>query len=149
MMVTKVLAKDKGKTARDRPVMAEPFKNNDHPPRPSNCLFGMGFSAMVHRCKRPFYWLVQEIRQKNLYLIAKAEIKDKGFNPEGLSFCVYWSRHADLNRRPADYESAALPLSYAGSDDELFFITLRCKWSRSKKCGMICIILYSATNCVF
>ena len=26
-----------------------------------------------------------------------------------------WSRRADLNRRPADYESAALPLSYTGS----------------------------------
>ncbi len=25
-----------------------------------------------------------------------------------------WSRRADLNRRPADYESAALPLSYVG-----------------------------------
>lgn len=25
-----------------------------------------------------------------------------------------WSRRSGLNRRPADYESAALPLSYAG-----------------------------------
>jgi hypothetical protein len=25
-----------------------------------------------------------------------------------------WSRRSDLNRRPADYESAALPLSYVG-----------------------------------
>ena len=25
-----------------------------------------------------------------------------------------WSRRSDLNRGPADYESAALPLSYAG-----------------------------------
>ena len=26
----------------------------------------------------------------------------------------HWSRRSDLNRGPADYESAALPLSYAG-----------------------------------
>ena len=28
--------------------------------------------------------------------------------------CFLWSRWADLNRRPADYESAALPLSHIG-----------------------------------
>jgi hypothetical protein len=28
--------------------------------------------------------------------------------------CNIWSRRSDLNRGPADYESAALPLSYAG-----------------------------------
>jgi hypothetical protein len=28
--------------------------------------------------------------------------------------CFSWSRRSGLNRRPADYESAALPLSYAG-----------------------------------
>ncbi len=27
----------------------------------------------------------------------------------------FWSRGSDLNRRPADYESADLPLSYSGS----------------------------------
>jgi hypothetical protein len=27
-----------------------------------------------------------------------------------------WSRRRDLNPRPADYESAALPLSYTGAD---------------------------------
>jgi hypothetical protein len=27
---------------------------------------------------------------------------------------ILWSRRWDLNPRPADYESAALPLSYAG-----------------------------------
>ena len=27
----------------------------------------------------------------------------------------YWSRRGELNSRPADYESAALPLSYVGS----------------------------------
>jgi hypothetical protein len=26
----------------------------------------------------------------------------------------YWSQRAELNRRPTDYESVALPLSYAG-----------------------------------
>jgi hypothetical protein len=28
-----------------------------------------------------------------------------------------WSRCSDLNRGPADYESAALPLSYTGAGD--------------------------------
>ena len=27
---------------------------------------------------------------------------------------IYWSQRAELNRRPTDYESVALPLSYAG-----------------------------------
>ncbi len=27
---------------------------------------------------------------------------------------IFWSRRAGLNRQPADYESAALPLSYVG-----------------------------------
>jgi hypothetical protein len=27
-----------------------------------------------------------------------------------------WSRRRDLNPRPADYESAALPLSYTGAE---------------------------------
>jgi hypothetical protein len=31
-----------------------------------------------------------------------------------LSPCLYWSQRAELNRRPTDYESVALPLSYAG-----------------------------------
>lgn len=30
------------------------------------------------------------------------------------SACAVWSRRRDLNPGPADYESAALPLSYAG-----------------------------------
>src|SRR6266850_7051098 len=34
-------------------------------------------------------------------------------NPSGVS-AEYWSRRRDLNPRPADYESAALPLSYTG-----------------------------------
>jgi hypothetical protein len=29
-----------------------------------------------------------------------------------------WSRHSDLNRGPAVYETAALPLSYVGADQE-------------------------------
>jgi hypothetical protein len=29
-----------------------------------------------------------------------------------------WSREWELNPRPADYESAALPLSYLGSDNK-------------------------------
>jgi hypothetical protein len=28
----------------------------------------------------------------------------------------FWSREWELNPRPADYESAALPLSYLGPD---------------------------------
>ena len=27
---------------------------------------------------------------------------------------IIWSQRAELNRRPTDYESVALPLSYAG-----------------------------------
>jgi hypothetical protein len=30
-----------------------------------------------------------------------------------------WSRRGDLNPRPSDYESLALPLSYAGIDIDL------------------------------
>lgn len=31
-------------------------------------------------------------------------------------FCILnWSRWSDLNRRPLDYESSALPLSYTGT----------------------------------
>ena len=30
--------------------------------------------------------------------------------------CFIWSQRAELNRRPTDYESVALPLSYAGLD---------------------------------
>ena len=33
-------------------------------------------------------------------------------NPQGIE--NEWSRRVGLNHRPADYESAALPLSYAG-----------------------------------
>ncbi len=33
---------------------------------------------------------------------------------EGRTAFEIWSRRWDLNPRPADYESAALPLSYAG-----------------------------------
>jgi hypothetical protein len=33
-----------------------------------------------------------------------------------------WSRRGDLNPRPSDYESLALPLSYAGSLKQYFFI---------------------------
>ena len=32
----------------------------------------------------------------------------------GLFRIVKWSHRADLNRGPADYESAALPLCYGG-----------------------------------
>src|SRR3972149_6026603 len=31
----------------------------------------------------------------------------------------FWSRRSGLNRRPADYESAALPLSYAGQAESM------------------------------
>jgi integrase len=39
----------------------------------------------------------------------------KGVSPSWLTPRFYWSRRSDLNRGPADYESAALPLSYAGT----------------------------------
>ena len=38
---------------------------------------------------------------------------DEGNQREVVS-AEYWSRRRDLNPRPADYESAALPLSYTG-----------------------------------
>ena len=31
-----------------------------------------------------------------------------------ITHCFIWSQRAELNRRPTDYESVALPLSYAG-----------------------------------
>src|SRR5438876_5734700 len=34
-----------------------------------------------------------------------------------------WSRRRDLNPRPADYESAALPLSYTGADQHRTLLT--------------------------
>jgi hypothetical protein len=34
--------------------------------------------------------------------------------PGGITSQYHWSRRWDSNPRPADYESAALPLSYAG-----------------------------------
>ena len=33
-----------------------------------------------------------------------------------------WSRRWELNPRPVDYESTALPLSYFGSDSNNYFI---------------------------
>ena len=38
---------------------------------------------------------------------------------------ILWSRRVGLNHRPADYESAALPLSYAGSKKEEEGIMIR------------------------
>jgi len=38
---------------------------------------------------------------------------------ETLSACKYLSRRAELNRRPTDYESVALPLSHAGTQTRL------------------------------
>ena len=40
-----------------------------------------------------------------------------------LIFTFLWSRRGDLNPGPTDYESVALPLSYAGIDrkDEQWF----------------------------
>ena len=41
-----------------------------------------------------------------------------------------WSQRWDSNPRPADYESAALPLSYAGPNCELPYSTGICSRSR-------------------
>ncbi len=42
-----------------------------------------------------------------------------GYGLRGASLSVkWWSRHSDLNRGPAVYETAALPLSYVGADPE-------------------------------
>ena len=41
-------------------------------------------------------------------------LEPKSGTREGSVSAKYWSRRRDLNPRPADYESAALPLSYTG-----------------------------------
>ena len=38
--------------------------------------------------------------------------------PEIVTPCFYWSPWRDLNPRPTDYESVALPLSYIGCIDD-------------------------------
>ena len=37
--------------------------------------------------------------------------------------CFYWSRRWELNPRPTDYESVALPLSYAGNMNINYLVT--------------------------
>src|SRR5690606_41779523 len=46
-----------------------------------------------------------QVRSKSITSPALDESRGRGFS---------WSQWSDLNRRPADYESAALPLSYIG-----------------------------------
>ncbi len=52
-----------------------------------------------------------------LMLKEKQQIKNNGKVPscrEPCHYYVFWSRRSDLNRRPAHYECAALPLSHVG-----------------------------------
>ena len=51
---------------------------------------------------------------KMVFLQFLYDLSDRMENPLNVTVSNYWSRHGDLNPRPADYESAALPLSYAG-----------------------------------
>jgi hypothetical protein len=44
----------------------------------------------------------------------KAKGQDPKTLPSALGCQIVWSRWSDLNRRPAVYETAALPLSYTG-----------------------------------
>jgi hypothetical protein len=44
--------------------------------------------------------------------------RDSQLDPAILNGKEGWSRHSDLNRGPAVYETAALPLSYVGADQE-------------------------------
>ena len=37
-----------------------------------------------------------------------------GLQRKTITHCIIWSQRTELNRRPTDYESVALPLSYAG-----------------------------------
>jgi hypothetical protein len=37
-----------------------------------------------------------------------------GYRDDSVTHCIIWSQRTELNRRPTDYESVALPLSYAG-----------------------------------
>jgi hypothetical protein len=53
--------------------------------------------------------------------LVRRELGESGSREEGSSqdmsfFLEFWSREWELNPRPADYESAALPLSYLGPD---------------------------------
>jgi hypothetical protein len=46
---------------------------------------------------------------------SSAAVTRKKANPIGLAFSIYyWSPRTELNRQPADYKSAALPLSHVG-----------------------------------
>ena len=48
------------------------------------------------------------------YLLIKLLIAEKSAIPITRKYLKRWSRRGDSNPGPADYESAALPLSYAG-----------------------------------
>jgi hypothetical protein len=52
----------------------------------------------------------------HLYVVIKAKRELMARNPGNKirGLLIFWSRWPDLNRRPADYESAALPLSHIG-----------------------------------
>jgi hypothetical protein len=61
---------------------------------------------------------VSSLTKEGNYLpLAKERRRDlvSGLRKEGIPVERTWSRRGELNSRPADYESAALPLSYVGS----------------------------------
>ena len=43
---------------------------------------------------------------------------------------IFWSREWDLNPRPADYESAALPLCYLGKGGNAFALPTASNFSK-------------------
>jgi hypothetical protein len=46
---------------------------------------------------------------------------------------ILQSHRSDLNRRPLDYESSALPLSYGGGEVELRGLEPLASWVRSRR----------------
>lgn len=52
--------------------------------------------------------LLQQKRSGDKMGTIRADTK-KGLTEISISPCIHWSQHRDLNSRPADYESAALP----------------------------------------
>ena len=51
---------------------------------------------------------------ERMQVIPELSLIKSGVSSYQLTTCFIWSRHGDSNPGPADYESAALPLSYAG-----------------------------------
>ena len=65
-------------------------------------------------------WWRGDIERPMIVLEARTILAGPTFRPAECKSLKDWSRRSGLNRGPADYESAALPLSYAGIRRGLF-----------------------------